>query len=37
MFLTTSLAHRMSLKENYRLAEAGVTRIVVTEGEEETE
>jgi len=37
MFLTASLAHRMALKENARLAESGVTRIVVTEGEEEAE
>jgi hypothetical protein len=37
MFLTASLTHRMALKENTRLTEAGVTRIVVTEGEEETE
>jgi hypothetical protein len=37
MFLGASLAHRMAIKENARLAEDGVTRIVVTEGEEETE
>jgi hypothetical protein len=37
MFLMASLAHRMAIKENARLSQAGVNRIVVTEGDDETE
>jgi hypothetical protein len=37
LFLTASLVHRMSLKQNASLAGAGVTRIVVSDSEEEAE
>jgi hypothetical protein len=37
LFLMASLAHRAAIRENVRLAESGVTRIVVSEDNEETE
>ncbi len=37
LFLTAALAQRIERVETAKLAADGVTRIVVTEGEEETE
>jgi hypothetical protein len=37
LFLTSALAYRIEQMQTARLAREGVTRIVVTEGEEETE
>jgi hypothetical protein len=37
LFLTAALAHRMEQMRTAKLATEGVTRIVVTEEEEETE
>jgi hypothetical protein len=37
LFLTAALAHRMEQMQTAKLAAEGVTRIVVTEEEEETE